>query len=171
MPPALSFCLDTDADNADLLRLIDACFPGDFESRLVDKIKRAGGDYLSVLMQVDGRLAGQVFYSPVTLDGTDDGHGAGLGPMCIHPDVQRRGLGLRLLRESLTRAQAHGWRWVVLLGHPEFYPLAGFTPASQFGLSCPYPAPDEAFMALELAPGALEDVGGMVSYHPAFNEG
>jgi putative acetyltransferase len=175
LPPALSFTLDRNADNPDLLRLIETCFPSDFESRLVDKIKRSGSTYLSVLMHADDRLAGQVFFSPVTVAGVDESAdndgGAGLGPMCIHPDFQRQRLGLSLLRESLSFAREQGWRWVVVLGHPEFYPLAGFTPASRFGLSCPYPAPDEAFMALELAPGALDNVRGMVSYHPAFDEG
>lgn len=44
---------------------------------------------------------------------------------------------------------------VVVLGHPQYYPKFGFVPAIRFGLRCEYDVPEEAFMALELEPGAL----------------
>lgn len=44
----------------------------------------------------------------------------------------------------------------------------GFVPASRFGLRCEYDAPDEAFMALELVPGSLAGVPGLVRYRPEF---
>jgi putative acetyltransferase len=34
----------------------------------------------------------------------------------------------------------------------------------------PFPVPDEAFLVLELVPGALEGVAGMVRYPPPFSE-
>jgi putative acetyltransferase len=41
-------------------------------------------------------------------------------------------------------------------------------PASAKGLRCEYPVPDDAFMAIELTPGALQGRTGLVKYHPEF---
>lgn len=59
---------------------------------------------------------------------------------------------------------------MVVLGHPEDYPRFGFRPVHEFGLRCRYEAPPEAFMALELVPGALAGIDAVVDYHPAFDE-
>ena len=37
------------------------------------------------------------------------------------------------------------------------------------GLACEFEAPEEAFMALELAPGALAGASGLVRYEPEFD--
>ncbi len=50
------------------------------------------------------------------------------------------------------------------MGHPGYYPRFGFSPASKWGIKPPMEAPDEAFMALELVEGSLEDEAGVVEY-------
>jgi putative acetyltransferase len=61
---------------------------------------------------------------------------------------------------------------VFVLGHPGYYPRFGFVPASQFGFHCEFECPDEAFMALELAPEALTSRGGgIVHYRREFSGG
>jgi putative acetyltransferase len=57
-----------------------------------------------------------------------------------------------------------------VLGHPEYYPKFGFTPAHTFGLTCEFPSPPEAFMAIELESDALRGVSGLVRYLPQFAE-
>lgn len=47
--------------------------------------------------------------------------------------------------------------------------IISFSPARSRGLDEPFHCPDEAFMVLELWPGALEGVAGMVTYPPAFS--
>jgi putative acetyltransferase len=59
---------------------------------------------------------------------------------------------------------------VVVVGHPNYYPRFGFSPTRARGLEAPFPVPDEAFLALELVPGALDGVAGMVRYPPPFEE-
>lgn len=56
-----------------------------------------------------------------------------------------------------------------MLGHPDYYPRFGFRPASRLGLRSVYDVPDEVFMALELAPGALSGCHGLVRYHEIFS--
>lgn len=69
-----------------------------------------------------------------------------------------------------TNHQKLGHKIVILLGHPAYYSRFGFLPARVKGLEVPIPAPDEAFMALELIPGALDGINGMVIYPPEFME-
>jgi len=55
-----------------------------------------------------------------------------------------------------------------VLGHPEYYPRFGFALGVRSGLGCEYDVPAEAFMGLELRPGALRGASGRVQYHAAF---
>ena len=55
-----------------------------------------------------------------------------------------------------------------VLVHPEYYPRFGFAPGVRSGLDCAYDVPAEAFMVLELRPGALRGASGRVQYHAAF---
>jgi putative acetyltransferase len=59
---------------------------------------------------------------------------------------------------------------VIVLGHRDYYPRFGFVPASRFGISPPFEVPDGVFFAMELYPGSLQGVIGMVEYPPEFAE-
>ncbi len=75
------------------------------------------------------------------------------------------------VRELITAAfkQPDDCRFVAVLGHSSYYPRFGFVAASQYAISSVYEVPDEVFMALELAPGALADRAGKLFYHKAFD--
>lgn len=55
----------------------------------------------------------------------------------------------------------------MVLGHPAYYPRFGFASAAGRGIGDEYGAPPEAFMVLELVPGALDGVAGTARYDPA----
>jgi putative acetyltransferase len=57
---------------------------------------------------------------------------------------------------------------VVVLGHPEYYPRFGFTSAKQSDIISEYDVPADVFMLLELDPGYLQDVSGIIAYHAVF---
>lgn len=59
---------------------------------------------------------------------------------------------------------------VIVLGHPDYYPRFGFSPASLAGLRSEYDVPDDVFMALALVQGALHEVEGTACYAPEFAE-
>lgn len=86
--------------------------------------------------------------------------------MSVPPGQQRRGIGSALAREVLRRAQQQGWQAVIVLGHPKYYPRFGFSAALAWPLASPFSG--DAFMALELKPGALQGGAGRVVYPPAF---
>ena len=72
--------------------------------------------------------------------------------------------GLDLLRER-------GCPFVVVVGHPEYYPRFGFEPASTHGLACQWESvPDEAFMVLVLDETAMAGVSGVAKYRGEFDD-
>ncbi len=74
-----------------------------------------------------------------------------LAPCAVRPEFQRQGAGAAAIRAALEAARARdGERLVTVLGHPEYYPRFGFTPASGFGIRVGFEVPDEAIMVLAL---------------------
>jgi len=90
--------------------------------------------------------------------------------MAVTPGRQKQGTGTTLVRACLARCAELGIGFVVVLGHPHYYPRFGFVPATRFGLHCAWPVPDDVFMALEMRPGALAATSGLVEYELEFND-
>ena len=82
------------------------------------------------------------------------------GPLCVDPAWQGRGIGERLLGETLPLAAGAGYPGVVIYGEPDYYPRLGFRPCGRFGITTPEGETSAAFMAIELVPGGLADVHG-----------
>ena len=62
---------------------------------------------------------------------------------------------------------------VFVLGHPDYYPRSGFTPAGVHGLDAPYPILPEhaaAWMVQALRPGLLDSVTGTVRCSDVLND-
>lgn len=136
----------------------------------MDALRKVVDPYISLVAVLDGRIVGHIFFSPVTIEsGQSEFTAMGLGLMAVLPEYQRQGIGSQLVREGLKECQRIGQEIVVLVGHPEYYPRFGFTPAKLKGLQCEYDIPDNAFMVAELRPGALKRRQGLVKYHPEFN--
>ena len=160
-------------DHASIEEVNRLAFGQDDEARLVAKLRLADGfdPALSLVAVRDGKVVGHILFSPIRID-TDRGDvpALALAPMAVLPDLQRRGIGSDLVRVGLEACRRAGHVIVVVLGHAEYYPRFGFTPASGFGIRPPFPVPDEAFMASALAPDGLEGVGGVVRYPPPFDD-
>jgi putative acetyltransferase len=140
--------------------------------RLVDALRdslRGAQDYLSLVATIDERVVGHILFTPVTIEPPVDRRIAGLAPMAVRPEHQRSGIGGQLIRAGLEECRRNGYVAVVVLGHPEYYPRFGFVPAHTFGLTCEFPSPPEAFMAIELESEALNGVRGVVRYRPEFS--
>ena len=84
---------------------------------------------------------------------------ATFGPLCVDPDYQRRGVGERLVRETLALAAAAGQQSVIIFGDPAYYSRFGFKPCAFWGVTTSDGANFPAFMGVELTPGALGHSG------------
>lgn len=157
-------------DIAAIHRVNEAAFGQPGEAELVDALRQAGGVTLSLVALVDGEVIGHILFSPVVIQRSpQEVVAVGLAPMAVLPDFQKSGAGSELIRTALERLREAGHTAVVVLGHPTYYPRFGFQRASTVDLCWEHDAPDEAFMALELQPGALSGTQGIVSYRPEFD--
>ena len=158
------------ADDDALRRLNDAAFGGPDESRLVEDLRAAHLAAVELVAVEEAVVVGHILFSPLAVT-----HGKGavralaLAPMSVRPDRQRRGIGSTLVRAGLDLAKVREWQAVFVLGHPDFYPRFGFSAALANVFKAPFAG--DAFMALEIVPGALAGGGGIVSYPPAFGIG
>ena len=158
---------ETGADLAAVGEVNRLAFGREAEARLVDDLRDGGYARLSLVAEEEGRTVGHIMFSEAVIrtDGGEVGALA-LGPVGVIPERQGRGVGSALIREGLDRCVQEGHRIVVLLGHPGYYPRFGFSAERAGNLSSPYSG--DAFMALELAPGALSRVVGEFEFAPPF---
>jgi putative acetyltransferase len=151
--------------------VVAAAFKSRAEAELVDKLRANGRFVLSLVAVQGGAVAGHVLLTDVIMVGRGlVPRGAGLAPLAVRPTFQRRGIGAMLVRAALERALHLGYGFVCLVGDPAYYQRFGFRPAATLGLASEFDAPPEAFLAIELAPGALAGVSGTVRYAPEFAE-
>jgi len=157
------------ADVAAVHAVEEAAFGRSAEAELVDRLRATARPHVSLVAARGGDIVGHIFFSPVHIATAPPAlQPMGLAPMAVRPDWQRRGVGGALVRAGLDACCVLGSRAVVVLGHPEYYARFGFVPAVRWGLGCEYDASTDAFMAIELAPGALAGITGMVRYASEF---
>ena len=157
---------EREGDRAAIHELNARAFGGDAEARLVDAL-RARGVVTVSLVAVDGdAIVGHILFSPVRVGGRTL---AGLAPMSVSPERQRTGIGSRLVHAGIAACRQRGDTAIVVLGHSEFYPRFGFEPAARYGLRYQSEEFDAHFFVLELRPGALAGVRGLVEYDQAFH--
>ena len=75
-----------------------------------------------------------------------------------------------LLREAHKRAAALGYGTALLLGHKDYYPRFGYSKAMEYGIEFLFDVPSEYCQVIELIPGALKSMNGLVRYPAAFYE-
>ena len=137
------------------------------ESKIVDALRANGGAQLSLVAVDGGRVVGHIMYSPLHVGYVE---GSALGPMAVDPEVQRQGIGTKLVQTGNARLRREGCPFVVVVGHPEFYPRFGFRPARPLGITCQWEVPDDVFMILVLDETAMSEATGTAVYRPEFNE-
>jgi len=158
---------EIEADHAAIAAIVRAAFGGEDEVELVARLRLDGDAQVSLVAVKDAVILGHILFSPLDLE--VDGApvpAAALAPVSVCPDRQGEGVGARLIEAGLEACRAAGIAAVVVLGHPGYYSRFGFSADAARKLSAPFSG--DAFMALELVPGALAGRAGSVRYAPAF---
>jgi len=160
------------SDQTRVDRLVERAFGRPAEAALVRALRERARPQISLVAEREGEIVGHVFFSPVRVgDGVDSAPpAAGLAPLSVAPEMQRRGAGAALVRAGLAACPVLGWRAVFLLGDPAYYARFGFALAAPLGFRYESEAFDAGFQVLELEPGALSGAAGLVHYHAAFAE-
>jgi putative acetyltransferase len=159
---------ETAADLEAIRHVNRLAFGRDDEAGLVDALRGGGFARLSLIAEVGHRVVGHILFSDLPITSVSGTISAlALAPLTVLPEHQRQGIGSALVRHGLDVCRKQGHKIVVVLGHPHFYPRFGFS--SELAKSLEAPFSGEAWMALELAPGALDGMVGSVQYPPPFN--
>ena len=151
--------------------LIKEAFNNDFEKFLVEGIRKNPKHIseLSLIAEDVNVITGHILFSEIIVKGdTDHLGGLALAPLCVKASYKNRGVGKALIHQSLLLAKALGYKFIVVLGHSEYYSKFGFTPASNFNIKCSFEVPDESYMVLELRDNSLAGICGTVEYLPEF---
>ncbi|MFI6120557.1 GNAT family N-acetyltransferase [Streptomyces sp. NPDC051064] len=159
---------ETTADHEAVRGVVAAAFPARDEADLVDALRTDPGAWLPGLSYVaeapDGSVAAHAL---LTRCRVGDAPALALAPVATAPGHQRGGAGRAVVRAVLDAARLRGESLVLVLGHAEYYPAFGFTPASRFGIRPGFKVPDEAMMALVLDDSAPVPKG-TIHYPEAF---
>ena len=131
------------------------------EPRIVDRLREDGDLTLSLVAEDGDQIVGHIAFSPVSV--TDGAEGwYGLGPVSVIPELQKQGIGFRLVQRGIADMRELGARGIVLLGSPEYYARFGFKHEPQLA----YPGPPPEYFQSLVLEGELPR--GEVRYAPAF---
>ena len=91
---------------------------------------------LDFVMEKDGKIIGQNMFMRTVIN-SDDGRDISvltMGPICIAPELKRKGYGKQLLDYSLEKAAEMEFGAVLFEGNIGFYGKSGFDYSSKFGI-------------------------------------
>ena len=152
--------------------LHDRAFGRSEEGAVVDRLREVCEGRVSLVAVAEGQIVGHVLFSPVVIV-TGAGRevsGMGLAPLAVLPECQRQGIGTELTRAGLAAIRQTLCSFVVVLGHPTYYPRFGFEPASRRGIRCRWDVSDEAFMVQVMDEEAMRGVSGLAHYRGEFDD-
>jgi len=88
-----------------------------------------------------------------------------LPPWQFLPEFQRQGVGTGLVKAGIEILKKSGCPFIIVLGHPEYYPRFGFEQASLCGIKKPMGRrTDHAFMILWVDKTMMNHVSGVAKY-------
>ena len=161
---------ETSADYEQIRALVTVAMRSN-EAELVE-LTRESENYipdLALVAEQAERIVGYVLFSYVTLQGPAKRPVLALAPLCVRPDLQRRGVGSALVRAGLDRADARGLPLVTVLGHSDYYRRFGFEPARRHGFEPPSNDIPEGVFMVKLLSGYEERFKGQIVYPAAFD--
>jgi putative acetyltransferase len=146
-------------------------FGQELEADLVDQLRQRCDDLLALVAVMEDRIVGHILFSPAVIEGREQKiQGMALAPMAVLPELQRQGVGSQLVQAGIEALKQVDCGFIILVGHPTYYPRFGFVPASQYGIKSEWEVPDDAFMVLVLDKSRRDALSGVAKYRPEFSE-
>jgi putative acetyltransferase len=158
-------------DIPEIRRVIVRAFGREQEASVVGKLRKNCNSILSLVAFADGKVVGHILFSPAVIEGKHGKLvGTGLAPLAVLPEYQRKGIGTQLMQTAIARIKEGGCPYIIVIGHPEYYPRFGFESAGRFGININGNVPDEAFMILILDKKAMNGITGVARYREEWVE-
>jgi putative acetyltransferase len=163
---------ERDSDHPAISEVICLAFGRQAEASLVENLRQTPNykTELSLVAIENNQIVGHILFSEASLESPKGCESIlTLAPLAVHPDYQNQGIGSYLVRYGLNACRNLGYDAVVVLGHADYYPRFGFSPTIKKGIYAPFEVPEEAFMVIELSPGCLNNMSGVVNFPPQFD--
>ena len=121
---------------------------------------------LDYVIEADGKIIGSIMYSKAELI---DENGnikpiVSMGPLCIHPDYQRKGLSRILLEFTFELVKNMGYDTVINFGNPDDYVARGYKSCKKYNICFEGDVFPAALLVKTLTEDALD--GRKWFYHP-----
>jgi putative acetyltransferase len=113
---------------------------------------------LDYVAELNGKIVGSILYTKskaIAEDGTEL-ETVSFGPVCVHPDFQRKGIGSKLIRHTIALLKEQGIKALMILGHPYNYVTYGFKNCIDFNVSDSEGRYPMGQLVLELEPGVFK---------------
>jgi len=159
-------------DIDDIHALNELAFGQPQEANIIDKLRINCDNLLSLVAVENEKIVGHILFSPATIE-VQHGviKGMGLAPMAVLPEMHRKGIGTQFVKAGIENLRKMQCPFVIVLGHPEYYPRFGFERALLYEIKCQWEGiPDVAFMILWLDKSTMDPVSGLAKYRDEFNE-
>jgi putative acetyltransferase len=125
---------------------------------------RSSGNYipeLALVAEGGGEVIGHIMLTKTNITSDKSKYETlFLGPISVILKYRNKGVGSKLIIESLKAAKAMGFASIVLVGDPAYYHRFGFKASINFGIRHVLDIPEENVMACELFPKALHGTSG-----------
>lgn len=144
-----------------------AAFPTSEEADLVDALRHDTAWLADLSVVVTNQQDSVVGFALLTRCHIGRQPALALAPCAVLPEYQNAGAGSAAIRFALETARGLDEDYVVVLGHPDYYPRFGFMRASDFGIYLSIEVPDDALMVLSLQESAAVPAG-QVEYAAPF---
>ena len=93
---------ETDADSQTIAALVRAAFGGEYEVELIDRLRSARLLIVSLVAVEEGVIVGHILFSEIAVEvDSRKVKAAALAPMAVRLDLQRRGIGTKVVETGL----------------------------------------------------------------------
>ncbi len=139
------------------------------EHELVTKLRKSTAfiPKLSLVALLNEKIVGHIMFTAANINSQP---ALLLAPLSVSPQLQKTGIGSKLVTTGHQIAKKLGYRIVVLFGHADYYPRFGYLPASSLGIKSKLIAPDENFLAAILTENPKEKFPGTLTYAKEFEQ-
>ncbi len=113
---------------------------------------------LDYVIEVDGKIIGSVMYTKgkLTDENGEEKEVISFGPLCVHPDYQRKGYGKALLHHTFDKAVEVGYDTIIIFGNPANYVARGFKSCHKYNVTLEGGVCPMAMMLKELVPDCFD---------------
>lgn len=126
---------------------------------------------LDFVALTEGHIVGHIVYSRAKIVQPDGASREVLtfGPISVLPSLQGKGIGSRLIQETLRILHDMKYPAVLILGEPAYYHRFGFVSAEQYQVSYSDGSNFDAFMLKETNENAMKGISGTFFLDPVFS--